>query len=69
MFHEYRDGLFGNYTIAARAVNSSGNVTFTFIDIELDYEINEQPLPTQAEDGLNINSNNVVITLYAPNSL
>jgi len=60
------EGSFGDYKIAARATGSNGNISYSFLDFSLSYEINNQIVPTGVVDGLNLNGTNVVITLYAP---
>lgn len=60
------EGLFGDYEVAARAEGSNGNISFTFLNISLDYEINSAAVPNGSDDGLNLSGSEVVITLYAP---
>ncbi|SVE15884.1 uncharacterized protein METZ01_LOCUS468738, partial [marine metagenome] len=60
------DGLFGDYQIAARATVSNGNVSYSFLNISLDFEINQMAAPQEVDDGLNLSGSNVIISLYAP---
>lgn len=60
------EGLFGDYQVSARAEGANGNISFTFLNISLNYEINNVVVPDGSDDGLNLNGSNVVITLYAP---
>ena len=60
------EGLFGDYQVAARAEGSNGNISFTFLNISLNYEIYNAAVPDGSDDGLNLSGSDVVITLYAP---
>jgi len=59
-------GLFGDLQLIAKATNSLGNVSFSFVDFYLQYSVNEIVAPINVTDGVNINDNTVIITLYAP---
>ena len=61
------DGAFGDYTIAARAVGENDRVSFSFLDFTIPYEVIDNPVPVGIADGLNIDGNQVTISLYAPN--
>ena len=60
------EGTFGDISLAAKAIGNNGNISFSFVDFYLQYEINNSPIQANIDDGLNIDGNNVVITLYAP---
>ncbi len=60
------DGAFGDYTIAVRALGENGNVSYSFLDYTIPYEVEEMNAPAGITDGLQINGNNVTISLYAP---
>lgn len=58
--------LFGDVTILAKAVGTDGRITFLFRTVNILFTINHAPVPGNADDGLNIDGNNIIITLYAP---
>ncbi len=60
------EALFGDVTIVARALGTNDRVTFLFRNIVLLYSIVHEPVPDGADDGLTVNGNDVLITLYAP---
>ena len=58
---------FGDTRIIMKATGTNNRVSFVFLDIYLLFTINEEPVPSWAiDDGVNINGNEVVVTLYAP---
>ena len=59
-------GYFGEYSIAARAIDEEENVSYSFLDFSIDYEINNLSAPLNSDDGINISNNDIIITLYAP---
>ena len=59
-------GFFGDLEIIAKAIYDSGQVSFSFVDFNLQYQINNVSAPIGINDGLNIDGNNVIIALYAP---
>ena len=61
------DGAFGDYNIAVKAENEEGRVSFSFLDFILPYEVTSSPVPVGVSDGLNVDGNQVIISLYAPN--
>ena len=60
------DGLFGDLTLTAKAISGDGRVSFSFTEFNLQYEIINEQVPLGSLDGVNLNSNDVIITLYAP---
>ena len=61
-----QEGLFGDLTLIAKAIYNNGRVSFSFVDFYLLYEIENAAVPSGNTDGVNLNDNDVVITLYAP---
>ena len=59
-------GLFGDLTLIAKAQYNNGRVSFSFVDFYLLYEVQNVAIPNGNTDGLNINNEDVIITLYAP---
>ena len=59
-------GLFGDLTLIAKAIHDDGRVSFTFTDFYLLYDIVNELVPSGTTDGVNLNNEEVVITLYAP---
>ncbi|MBT3251074.1 MAG: hypothetical protein HN729_01100 [Candidatus Marinimicrobia bacterium] len=58
--------LFGDIQIIARAEGENGRVTFLFRNVYIPYLIVEEPVPEWVDDGVNIDGNTVIISLYAP---
>ena len=63
---EPTEGLFGDLTLIAKALNNDGRVSFTFVDFYLLYEIENLSVPIGTNDGVTLNNEDVIITLYAP---
>ncbi len=59
-------GLFGNLEIVAKALDDNGRLSFSFLDFYLQYEIEQIAAPPGIKDGINIQGNNVIFSLYAP---
>ena len=60
------DGAFGDYTIAVRALSENDNVSYSFLDYTIPYEVENMNAPAGITDGLSINGNNITIALFAP---
>ena len=63
---EPADGLFGDLRLVAKAIYNNGRVSFSFVDFYLLYEIVNADVPIGNNDGVNLNNEDVIITLYAP---
>ena len=60
------NGLFGDLTLIAKATDDNGRVSFAFTDFYLLYDIVNELVPSGTTDGVNLNNEEVFITLYAP---
>ena len=58
--------LFGDLKLVAKAIYNNGFVSFSEVDFYLLYEVQMEPAPINAVDGVNIDGDNVVFSLYAP---
>ena len=58
-------GVFGDIQIIGKAIKNN-RVSFTFVDFYLQYELNQLAAPDNIKDGINIDGNDVIIALYAP---
>jgi len=59
-------GLFGDLQLVAKSIYNNGLVSFSFVDFYLLYEVEEQAAPLGIKDGVNIDGNNVIFSIYAP---
>ena len=59
--------LFGDLQIIAKAIGADGSVSFLFRDVYVLFSIEQEPVPGWVDDGVNIDGNDVILALYAPN--
>lgn len=60
------NSVFGTTDIVAKAVDDSGHVTFAKLPVSVPPTIEHAPIPDGVSDGINIDGNQITITLYAP---
>ena len=64
---EPESGLFGDIHLVAKSMFDDGTLSFSFVDFYLLFEVVEESAPLGIHDGVNIEGNDVIFTLYAPN--